>query len=155
GGGVLTNHFGFYQEVSTVAQHEYGAYYSAPVGIGNTAPTYLLDVLPNAPNLALANWLRVGNGNGTFFVTANGASFYPGYNPGPGGLGATNVVIGDGNAIALNATSYFLYLSSMAGTPTGVPAQAAAGRVPIVADTAGLKPWLYLSGAWRALATEA
>lgn len=60
-----------------------------------------------------------------------------------------NFVIGSG-AIATNATDGFLYITSCAGTPTGVPT-AKTGRVPVVYDTTNNKIYVY-NGAWKATA---
>lgn len=51
-------------------------------------------------------------------------------------------------AIATNATDGFLYVPTMAGTPTGVPTTYA-GRAPIVIDTTNNKLYFYSGGAWR------
>lgn len=57
-----------------------------------------------------------------------------------------NTVLGTG-ALATTATDGFLYLTSMAGTPTGTPT-AHTGRVPIVYDTTNDKLKVY-SGSWK------
>lgn len=155
GGGVLTNHFFFYQEPSTAATNEYGGYLSAPVGIGTTAPTYNLDINCNAGGNVLAtNGLRVSYpGNGSFLVASTGASFFPGYNPGAGGLGVLDMVVGNNGAANLTtATGAFLYISSCAGTPTGVPAKAAVGRIAMEYDTTADKLWMYNGSAWKSVA---
>jgi hypothetical protein len=53
-------------------------------------------------------------------------------------------------AIATNATDGFLYITSCAGTPTGVPTTKT-GRIPIVADSTNNKLYIYSGGAWVAL----
>lgn len=60
-----------------------------------------------------------------------------------------NVIIGDPistGQLATSATRGFLYISSCAGTPTGVPVTEN-GRRPIVFDTTGNKLWAY-DGGW-------
>ena len=60
-----------------------------------------------------------------------------------------NISIGAA-AIATTATDGFLYITSCAGTPTGVPT-AITGRIPIVADSTNNKLYIYSGGAWVAL----
>lgn len=57
-----------------------------------------------------------------------------------------NFLIGTA-AVATTATDGFLYVTSCAGTPTGVPT-AKTGRVPIVVDTTNHKLYFY-DGSWR------
>ena len=68
-----------------------------------------------------------------FFVTAN-----------------SNIVCGATAALATNATNGFLYIPTMAGTPTGTPT-AYTGKVAMVFDTTGNKLWIY-DGAWIGVA---
>ena len=56
----------------------------------------------------------------------------------------------DGTALATNATDGFLYVPSMAGSPTGVPVTKA-GLLPIVIDSTNNRLLFYSSGAWRAV----
>lgn len=152
GGGTLTNHYFLYQEAATVAQHEYGAYFTAPIGIGYSAPTYNLHINCNAGgNVLSANGMMVDFGaNGSLMVTRNGTSIYPGFNPGAGGFGCTDLVVGfNGSANATTATSNFLYISACAGPPTGVPVWAAAGRVAMTYDTTTHKLWVHDGTTWR------
>jgi len=58
-----------------------------------------------------------------------------------------NVSIGTA-AISTTATDGFLYITSCAGLPTGVPTTIT-GRVPLVVDSTNLKLKMYASGAWR------
>lgn len=60
-----------------------------------------------------------------------------------------NVTIGNA-ALATTATDGFLYVTSCAGPPTGVPT-AITGRIPIVADSTNNKLYIYSGGAWVAL----
>jgi hypothetical protein len=57
-----------------------------------------------------------------------------------------NVALGTA-ALATSATNGFLHLTSMAGTPSGVPT-AFTGRVPLVYDTGANRLWAY-NGGWR------
>lgn len=52
-----------------------------------------------------------------------------------------------GADIATDATTGFLYVPSMAGPPTGIPA-VEAGRVPLVVDSVNDKLYFYSNGAW-------
>jgi len=56
----------------------------------------------------------------------------------------------DGTALATNATDGFLYVPSMAGSPTGVPVTKD-GLLPIVIDSTNNRLLFYSSGAWRAV----
>lgn len=62
-----------------------------------------------------------------------------------------SLVLGNGSsALATASTDGFLYLNSMAGTPSGTPtAQGVA--VPVVLDTTGSKLWAYIGGAWKSV----
>lgn len=64
--------------------------------------------------------------------------------------GNGDVGIGVGSAIATTATSGFLLIPTCAGTPTGVVANAAAGKAALVYDTTGSTLWLSISGSsWK------
>lgn len=56
-------------------------------------------------------------------------------------------------ALATNATTGFVYLPSMAGTPTGTPETFAynAGVLPVVLDSSASKLWAYVGGAWKSV----
>lgn len=60
---------------------------------------------------------------------------------------STDLVYGNLSVLGTTATRGFLYLTTCAGTPTGVPGLAAAGAVPVVFDTTGNKLWAY-DGGW-------
>lgn len=60
-----------------------------------------------------------------------------------------NVSIGDA-ALATTATDGFLYITSCAGVPTGVPT-AITGRIPLVVDSTNNRMYIYSGGAWVAL----
>ena len=68
--------------------------------------------------------------------------------------GAVNLVLGTGAAIGLTATNGWVEIPSCAGTPTGVPANAAAGKTAIVYDSTGSKIWVYdgVNSAWKSVA---
>jgi len=151
GGGTIANHWFLYQESSSAAVKEYGAYFSAPVGIGTPTPTYDIQLISSAGgNILAGNWMQIGSTQGQFTVTSSGASFYPGYNPGAGGLGVLDLVVGNnGTANATSATGGFLYISACAGPPTGGPAIAALGRVALTYDTTTHKLWAHDGTSWR------
>ena len=152
GGGSITNHYFLFQEPSTGATNEYGAYLSAPVGIGTNIPTYNLHINCNAGQNVLANnGLFVDfSANGSFFITRTGSSIFPGFNPGAGGFGCVDLVVGDnGQVNAPTATTGFLYLSRCAGAPTGVPTWEGIAGVPITVDTVNNRLCVYMNGAWH------
>lgn len=70
-------------------------------------------------------------------------------NPNGGG-----VIVSAAAALATSATTGHLYIASCAGTPSGVPASAAAGRIAMVYDTIAHKIWFYdqIPGAWKGVA---
>jgi hypothetical protein len=57
-----------------------------------------------------------------------------------------SIVIGTA-ALATNATAGFLYIPTMAGTPTGAPT-AYTGRAPLTYDSTGQKLYFYTGGSW-------
>ena len=61
-----------------------------------------------------------------------------------------SVFIGVANVLATNAVWGFLYISSMAGNPTGTPT-ALTGKVAIVYDTTNNELFIY-NGSWRSVA---
>jgi hypothetical protein len=95
---------------------------------------------------------------GDWSASANVATFGPDkngtgtYRPGrwvTGGIeiwrSRTNgdMQIGTGSAIATTATGGFIKIATCAGTPTGVPGNAATGSAEIVYDSTGKKLWIY------------
>lgn len=62
----------------------------------------------------------------------------------------SSVIVGKA-VLANSATDGFLYLPSVAGTPTGVPA-AKTGTAPVVLDTTAGKLWAYTGGSWKGIA---
>jgi len=63
---------------------------------------------------------------------------------------AGNFTLGEGTALATNATVGYVMITSCAGKPTGVPVGFGAGNMPIQYDTTNNKLWVYAaSGAWR------
>jgi hypothetical protein len=61
------------------------------------------------------------------------------------------MVAGTGAAIATNSTGSFPLIPSCAGTPTGAPTGAAAGRIPMVYDSTNNIIYFYF-GSWRGVA---
>lgn len=59
------------------------------------------------------------------------------------------VVAAGGSALALNATVGFLFVSSMAGSPSGTPASIPTGTVPHVVDTSAGRAYWYYGAAWH------
>jgi hypothetical protein len=60
-----------------------------------------------------------------------------------------NFIHNNANTVyATTTTVGFVYIPSVAGTPTGVPT-AFAGNVPMIFDTTGVKLWIYTGGAWK------
>ncbi len=53
-------------------------------------------------------------------------------------------------ALATDATTGFLYIPSMAGSPTGTP-DTIAGYAPLVVDSLNNRLLFYSGGAWRAV----
>jgi hypothetical protein len=154
GGGTITNHYFLFQEGSSGATNEYGAFLSAPSGIGTTAPTYNLHIdCSVGGNIRSDNGFAVGfgGGNGSFLVKSTGTSIYPAFELGvAGGFGCTELIVGNnGAAEATNSTRSFLYITSCAGPPTGVPIQAAIGRCAMRYDTTNNKLWMHNGTSWR------
>jgi hypothetical protein len=56
-------------------------------------------------------------------------------------------LFGGGGSLTTASTNGFVYVPSVAGTPSGVPT-ANAGRVPLVWDSSGVKIWAYSGGTW-------
>jgi len=59
--------------------------------------------------------------------------------------GSGNIIPGTA-ALATTATDGFIYSQSCAGTPTGVPAATATGRVPLIIDSTNNRLYSYISG---------
>ena len=64
--------------------------------------------------------------------------------------GNRSVAVGNGTALATNATDGFFYIPTCAGTPTGTPT-AKSGRAPMVIDSTNNRMYVYSGGAWVAL----
>lgn len=62
------------------------------------------------------------------------------------GLG--NIVAGAESALATGATDGFLYIPTVAGTPSGTPT-AYTAKVPLVFDTTNSKLYIYTGGSWK------
>jgi hypothetical protein len=67
-----------------------------------------------------------------------------------GAVGAADLVISTGAALATTAIVGFPIIPSCAGTPTGVPTNAGTGKVPMIYDTTANKVWFY-NGSWRGI----
>lgn len=78
--------------------------------------------------------LADGNGNVRFFIDAN------------------NNTVTQTAALATNAINGFLYIPTLAGTPTGTPTPQI-GTAPIAVDTTNNKFYFFSSGAWRTATT--
>ncbi len=67
-------------------------------------------------------------------------------------LSSGNVIIGNGAANATTATNLMLMIPFVAGTPTGVPQNAASG-ISLEYDTTGKKIWVYdnVSATWKSV----
>lgn len=111
------------------------------VGISNTA-------FNSAPATYIQSTRR---GSGTFLPLSIQA--------GSGGLNVMladtdgNAIFGGISALATNATTRFVHINSMAGTPTGTPSNPSsfAGKTPITFDTTNKKMYAYFSG-WQNVA---
>lgn len=63
---------------------------------------------------------------------------------------AGNFTLGNGVALATNATVGFVLAPSCAGVPSGAPIGFGAGNVPFVIDTTNFRVYAYMpSGAWK------
>ena len=129
-----------------------GGTVTGPIGIGISPPTSNLEIDCSAGgNVLPDNGLHVNfTANGSFYVRRGGAAFYPGFNPGAGGLGVLDLVVGhESGPNDVDATGGFLYISACPGEPTGIPIAVGAGRIPLIADTAKNALWALMNGAWR------
>lgn len=117
------------------------------VGIGTTTPANLL-TLANNNYIAWRNGANSGETVGITSTSSDDMQFY---------VTATqltitsggNVVIGNQNALATNATNGFMYIRTCAGTPTGTPT-AYTGHVAMLFDTTNSKLYCY-NGAWKSV----
>lgn len=66
----------------------------------------------------------------------------------PIGAGGGDVIVGGG--IITTATDGFLYIPSCSGAPSGTPANAGNGTIPIVYDSTNNKLYAY-NGAWKSV----
>lgn len=63
------------------------------------------------------------------------------------GVTLTGTSLLGGSALVASSTSGFPYISTISGTPTGVP-DFYTGRTPIVFDTVNCKLYIYVNGSW-------
>ncbi len=68
-----------------------------------------------------------------------------------GSAGHRDVRIGDGSALATNATGGFLLIPGCAGTPTGTPSNAGLGAVAVKYDTVNKLLYANDGGGWNAV----
>lgn len=75
GGGTITNHYFLYQEQSTAATNEYGAYFTGNVGFGTNTPTYPFDSRGNQASDFAGFGVENQNAGGTasidYAITSN------------------------------------------------------------------------------------
>jgi hypothetical protein len=118
-----------------------GAPLPGNVSIVGGAATGGLNTAPGGSVTVKGGAGGANNANGGNVFVAGGAG---------GGTGSRgNVAFNDTNAaLATTATGGFVCLPSMAGTPTGTPADVPTGTTPFVFDTTGQKLWTYSGGAW-------
>lgn len=63
---------------------------------------------------------------------------------------AGNFTLGNGTALATNATVGFFMIPSCAGVPSGAPIGFGAGNVPVIWDSTNFRMYAYTaSGAWK------
>jgi hypothetical protein len=120
---------------------------TAAAGAGGT-------VTNEAVNIALGSGSSAGTTNYGLRITGNGGAASANWAIHSASTALSQLLtlrIGTGTAIATNATTGFLYIPTCAGTPTGVPANAANGATAMVFDTTGVKIWFYsnVAGAWK------
>ncbi len=84
---------------------------------------------------AITTWVQVRGGTASTNPRVNASG--------------NNLALGTGAALATNATTGFVTLPTMAGTPTGAPVGAGAGECPTVVDTSASKLWAYIGGTWK------
>lgn len=112
----------------------FGGLLISPIGF-NSTPAVVLQSTASGTGTVLPLTIQSNGLNGVL-VDVNG-----------------NVVVGGVAALATTATDRFLYVNSMAGTPTGVPTVptsfTAAGKVPITVDSTNNKLYFYTNSAWR------
>jgi hypothetical protein len=152
GGGTVTNSYAIYHEPDTIATNQYGFYMARPSGIGIAGPTYNLHIQSSSAGMSATNGMAItfSGASANMTVTSTGTSIGSGYSVGAGSLSAVDIVAGIGaTQQATTATSGFLWIGSSAGAPTGVPTHAAAGLIPVQADTTNNKLWLYINSAWK------
>lgn len=123
---IATTFSGFASTVSGAVIMGFGT--TNDVALMNRAGTVVLGVGPNTTTVNFIGNL-VSTTAGSELILANTAN-------------------------ATNATTGFLYINTSAGTPSGVPANAGAGKTAIQYDTTGHKFWAYdqVAAVWKSVA---
>ena len=125
------------EDAAVTANNSIGNFFISPTGFAGVSPAVVLRSTRRGTGPFLPLSLQAGSGNlhGLLLDLIG------------------NVVLGGTLALATNATDRFLYLSSMAGTPIGVPTSptgfAAASKTPITIDTTNNLLYFYSTGAWQ------
>lgn len=131
GGGTFTNHYYLYQEPSSAATHEYGGYLSGPLGIGQSAPAYNLEVAPQSTGgLSTSLWAKFGSGTGTMIIQSNGICIFPAGCQGAGSIAAPVIEVG---AASLTASTGELAITK--NVASGVAPGALGGKIALVCGT--------------------
>ena len=132
----------------TVTNRQFrGVAISAAAGAGGT-------IVNEAANFSVPSGSSAGTTNYAVRIIGNGGALSTN-----GAIHSTSTAlsqllstrIGAGTANATTATAPYFYITTSAGTPTGVPRDAANGSTAIQYDTTGAKLWVYdnVAGAWK------
>lgn len=135
-----------------IAPEEIGRFTLNGFGIGTTEPAVPLDVRADNDGYAadIRNSSLTGGGVSIAGGSGDGVALaVNNYNSGSVLLRclANGSLLQGHGAVTSTATNGFLYIATVAGTPTGTPT-ASTGRVPMLYDTTANKLWIY-NGAWR------
>jgi hypothetical protein len=146
---TITNGNGITTGTVTNTGIEVGVF-TAAAGSGGT-------ILNTAAKFSVPSSSAAGNTDRALWITGNGGASstkYAIYSDSTALSQLLSTRIGTGAANATNATTPFFYITTSAGTPTGVPRDAANGATAIQYDTTGAKLWVYdnVAGAWKGVA---